>query len=307
MDISVTCCHYYVVFIVMNPLTAGTTIVGLCCAEGVVLGADTRTTSGPLVMNKGKHKIHELCDNIHVCTAGTVGDCDFIVNQARYDIAVHAIEHADDIIIHNDHRVGKYSIDVDSFSSICRGIVVPVSVAVKSIARSFRSKSSGSKGPQGVFIIGGKDDNKVEGVSTYHLYSIANGMTNTVPYCAMGSGATKAYAIIEAELNMRGITPDSYHPLVHSELTLKDAENIVRGAVLSGIQNDLGSGSHVDLVIISKNDVKVHRELSSDETRHPDSCEEVRETFDGDLSLGRKIKVSSKPSGLVDVDYIFDL
>ena len=37
-----------------NYLKTGTTIVGICCRDGVVLGADTRCTGGPLIIDKNK-------------------------------------------------------------------------------------------------------------------------------------------------------------------------------------------------------------------------------------------------------------
>lgn len=60
----------------------GTTIVGLCCTDGIVLGADTRSTGGPLVMDKNKLKIHNIAARIFCCAAGTSADCDQITRRA---------------------------------------------------------------------------------------------------------------------------------------------------------------------------------------------------------------------------------
>jgi hypothetical protein len=49
----------------------GTTIVGLCCKDGVVLGADTRSTGGPFVVDKSKMKISQLAPLIYSCAAGS--------------------------------------------------------------------------------------------------------------------------------------------------------------------------------------------------------------------------------------------
>lgn len=42
----------------------GTTIVGIIYKDGVVLGADTRATAGPIVQDKNCEKIHFLAKNI---------------------------------------------------------------------------------------------------------------------------------------------------------------------------------------------------------------------------------------------------
>lgn len=42
--------------------------------EGVVLGADTRATEGPIVADKNCEKIHYIAPNIYCCGAGTSAD-----------------------------------------------------------------------------------------------------------------------------------------------------------------------------------------------------------------------------------------
>lgn len=48
----------------------GTTIVGVIYKDGVVLGADTRATSGDLIADKNCNKIHYLQPNMYCCGAG---------------------------------------------------------------------------------------------------------------------------------------------------------------------------------------------------------------------------------------------
>lgn len=42
----------------------GTSIVGIIYQDGVILGADTRATEGPIVSDKNCSKIHRLQDHI---------------------------------------------------------------------------------------------------------------------------------------------------------------------------------------------------------------------------------------------------
>lgn len=45
-------------------IKTGTTIVGIVFKDGVVLGADTRATEGPIVADKNCEKIHFLAKNM---------------------------------------------------------------------------------------------------------------------------------------------------------------------------------------------------------------------------------------------------
>ena len=67
-------------------LKTGTTIAGLVfkvkflvgfrlsSQDGIVLGADTRSTEGPIVCDKNCEKIHYIAPNIYCCGAGTAAD-----------------------------------------------------------------------------------------------------------------------------------------------------------------------------------------------------------------------------------------
>eukprot|EP00954_Amorphochlora_amoebiformis_P010563 825259-Amorphochlora_amoeboformis.AAC.1 len=56
----------------------GTTIVGIVYKGGVVLGADTRATEGPIVCDKNCEKIHKISEKIWCCGAGTAADTENI-------------------------------------------------------------------------------------------------------------------------------------------------------------------------------------------------------------------------------------
>ncbi|XP_075040818.1 proteasome subunit beta type-7 [Mixophyes fleayi] len=75
-----------------------------------------------------------------------------------------------------------------------------------------------------------------------HLYSIyPHGSTDKLPYVTMGSGSLAAMAVFE----------DRYTPDMEEEA----AKELVRDAIASGIFNDLGSGSNIDLCVITKSKV----------------------------------------------------
>ncbi|KAL0337163.1 UNVERIFIED_CONTAM: Proteasome subunit beta type-6 [Sesamum calycinum] len=54
------------------PHSMGTTIIGVTYDGGVVLGADSRTSTGMYVANRASDKITQLTDNVYVCRSGSV-------------------------------------------------------------------------------------------------------------------------------------------------------------------------------------------------------------------------------------------
>jgi len=75
-----------------------------------------------------------------------------------------------------------------------------------------------------------------------HLYSVwPHGSTDKLPYVTMGSGSLAAMATFE----------DRYKP----NMELEEGKQLVRDAIAAGIFNDLGSGSYVDLCVITKDGV----------------------------------------------------
>ncbi|ORY32298.1 putative proteasome subunit, beta type, 7 [Naematelia encephala] len=72
-----------------------------------------------------------------------------------------------------------------------------------------------------------------------HLFTVhAHGSTDKLPYVTMGSGSLAAMAVFES----------SYK----ENLTRAEAIALVARAIRSGIFNDLGSGSNVDVAVITK-------------------------------------------------------
>lgn len=79
-----------------------------------------------------------------------------------------------------------------------------------------------------------------------HLYSVyPHGSTDKLPYVTMGSGSLAAMSVFE-----RGFKPN---------LEKEEAKKLVRNAIAAGIFNDLGSGSNVDVCVITKDKVEYLR------------------------------------------------
>jgi 20S proteasome subunit beta 2 len=84
-------------------------------------------------------------------------------------------------------------------------------------------------------IVGGIDpDTHIPRVAAIHLYG---SVEQHLPYAAFGSGGLAAMAVLESRY--------------HSNMTLPEAIQLVKEAIRSGIWNDLGSGSQVDMCVLS--------------------------------------------------------
>ncbi|XP_044177101.1 proteasome subunit beta type-7-like [Acropora millepora] len=82
-------------------------------------------------------------------------------------------------------------------------------------------------------VLGGVDLN---GPTLHTVYP--HGSTDKLPYVTMGSGSLAAMSVFESR----------YKP----NMELEEAKKLVRDAIAAGIFNDLGSGSNIDLCVITK-------------------------------------------------------
>ena len=73
----------------------------------------------------------------------------------------------------------------------------------------------------------------------------AHGSTDKLPYVTMGSGSLAAMAIFESAYK--------------ENMTRKEAIELVARAIRSGVFNDLGSGSNVDVCVITKSGTETLR------------------------------------------------
>ncbi|KAF1377145.1 hypothetical protein PFLUV_G00197550 [Perca fluviatilis] len=89
-------------------------------------------------------------------------------------------------------------------------------------------------------IVGGVD------VTGAHLYSVyPHGSYDKLPFVTMGSGASAAISVFE----------DRFKP----NMELEEAKQLVQNAIAAGIFCDLGSGSNVDLCVITEAGVEYLR------------------------------------------------
>ena len=229
----------------------GTTIVGVCCRDGVVLGADTRSTGGPLVMDKNKLKIHTVAPFIYCCAAGTSADCDQVTRRAGHHLALLRIDRSQ-------------CVEESAFD--------PIQAAINSMTKSLESGGT-RRAPRAVMILGGVDD----GGPSLHIIDESK-VAQRLSFAALGSGSIDAIAVLETlrrqwQRDADVDTGGSWDSTYTEDIGIETAIKATRQAVRAGILNDLGSGSHVDLCVIQKHCVRRWRERMKsawdDEHDHP--------------------------------------
>mmetsp|Transcript_12062 Transcript_12062/g.22892 ORF Transcript_12062/g.22892 Transcript_12062/m.22892 type:complete len:223 (+) Transcript_12062:66-734(+) len=71
----------------------GTTIMAALYDGGVVMGADSRTSTGNYVANRVTDKITSLAENVYICRSGSAADTQAISDYVRHLLAQRSIEH----------------------------------------------------------------------------------------------------------------------------------------------------------------------------------------------------------------------
>jgi len=182
--------------------STGTTIVGCLFDGGVVIAADTRATSGPIVADKNCEKLHYISPQIWCAGAGTAADTEFTTSLISSNLELHALS------------TGRK----------------PRVVTCMTMLKQHLFRYQGHIGAY--LVVAGCDP------TGSHLFTVhAHGSTDKLPYVTMGSGSLAAMSVFETQWK--------------GKLTRDEAVDLCSEAINAGIFNDLGSGSNVDVCVIT--------------------------------------------------------
>lgn len=73
-------------------VSTGTTIMAVAYDGGVIMGADSRVSTGSYVANRVSDKVAALHDKIFMCRSGSAADTQAVSDAVRHYLAAHAIE-----------------------------------------------------------------------------------------------------------------------------------------------------------------------------------------------------------------------
>ena len=144
--------------------STGTTIVGCLYDGGVVIAADTRATSGPIVADKNCEKLHYISPQIWCAGAGTAADTEFTTALISSNLELHALS------------TGRK----------------PRVVTVMTMLKQHLFRHQGHIGAY--LVVAGCDP------TGSHLFTVhAHGSTDKLPYVTMGSGSLAAMSVFETQ------------------------------------------------------------------------------------------------------------
>ena len=228
----------------LNTRSTGTTITALLAENNTVLilAADTRATDGSTVADKQCEKLHSLARNVWCAGAGTSADVDAMVRHVKFRFWRRRL----------DDFVGNIPYVLDSTISK-EDRDVPFA-SVTAILHYLRSKLQQSRGGLGVnLLVGGYDFSSQQALlAAVHPH----GSIDVVTYAALGSGGLAATGVLESQYPIIG----------NGRCTVAQGIRLAVEAVKAGIDNDLGSGSQVDVCVISREGVLYRRAVSEEES-----------------------------------------
>jgi len=76
----------------MDPISTGTTLVAVEFDGGVVIGADSRTSSGSYVASRVTNKLNKVTDRIYCCRSGAASDTQTITDVVAYHLGFYEME-----------------------------------------------------------------------------------------------------------------------------------------------------------------------------------------------------------------------
>lgn len=68
---------------VTNQYSTGTTIIALKYDKGIMIGSDSQTSSGSMIINRSASKITKISNNGVLCRSGSASDTQFLGNLLR--------------------------------------------------------------------------------------------------------------------------------------------------------------------------------------------------------------------------------
>ncbi|XP_006029625.1 proteasome subunit beta type-6 [Alligator sinensis] len=81
-------------------VSTGTTIMAVEFAGGVVIGADSRTTTGAYIANRVTDKLTPIHERIYCCRSGSAADTQAIADAVTYQLGFHSIELDEPPLVH---------------------------------------------------------------------------------------------------------------------------------------------------------------------------------------------------------------
>lgn len=181
----------------MDPVSTGTTIMAVEYDGGVVVGADSRTSSGSYVANRVTDKLTKITDRVYCCRSGSAADTQAIANYVKLYLDMH------------QNEIGERT-------------------TVKTAAAIFKQMCYGNKDHLSAGIICAGWD-KYNGGSVYNIP--LGGMLQRQPFTIGGSGSSYIYGFCDANYK-KGMTREECEDFVAKAVSLAVSRDNASGGVI---------------------------------------------------------------------------
>nr|UCK81602.1 proteasome subunit beta type-6 [Arenicola marina] len=144
--------------------STGTTIMAVEFEDGVVIGADSRTTTGAYIANRVTDKLTKVTDTIYCCRSGSAADTQAIADIVNYNLNFQKIQMNEEPLVKTAAAV---------FQNLCYGYRDQLSAGI--ICAGWDRKAGGQ------------------------VFSIPlGGMCLRMPFAIGGSGSTYIYGYVDS-------------------------------------------------------------------------------------------------------------
>ena len=106
-----------------------TTIMAASFDGGVVLGADSRTSTGNYIANRVTDKLTPLAENVYVCRSGSAADTQNLSSYVQYFLAQHRLELDQDVSVKTAAQLAKNLVYQNKVRSIIFGMYLSCCLA----------------------------------------------------------------------------------------------------------------------------------------------------------------------------------
>jgi len=104
----------------------GTTIMAVCFDGGVIIGADSRTTSGSYIANRVTDKLTPVHDRIYCCRSGSAADTQAVADIVSYYCQMFTMQHEKEPPTVHDVATLFRSMSYGNKDALSTGFIVPV-------------------------------------------------------------------------------------------------------------------------------------------------------------------------------------
>ncbi|KAH8061810.1 proteasome subunit beta [Aureococcus anophagefferens] len=212
-------------------VSTGTTIMAVAYDGGVIMGADSRVSTGTYIANRVSDKVSHLHDKIFMCRSGSAADTQAVSDYVRHYLGSHAIEVGKPPLVKTAANLAK-RICYTNKEQLLAGVIVA-------------GHDDADGGSVYVIPLGGARPRPPFAFSARarrRRRRAAAGTCLKVPFAIGGSGSTYIYGHVD----------HTYKP----NMSLAECKVFVKEAVTRAMCRDGSSGGIIRLVCINADGVE---------------------------------------------------